>query len=52
MAANYKWNIVIGASAGGLAPLITFFDHTPHDGAAYLSYNIFRLIIEAIWDQF
>lgn len=32
---EYKWNIVIGASAGGIPPLITLFDHTPLDGAAY-----------------
>src|SRR4051812_9241114 len=28
--------IGIGFSAGGLEPLITFFDHTPHDGIAYI----------------
>lgn len=28
--------IAIGASAGGLEEIITFFDHTPLDGAAYV----------------
>lgn len=28
--------IAIGASAGGLEELLTFFDHTPLDGAAYV----------------
>ncbi|KAA2238410.1 chemotaxis protein CheB [Chitinophaga agrisoli] len=31
-----KYLVAIGCSAGGLQPLIAFFDHTPLDSAAYV----------------
>jgi two-component system CheB/CheR fusion protein len=36
MQSNEKFIAAIGASAGGLAPLITFFDSTPNDHVTYI----------------
>jgi chemotaxis response regulator CheB len=33
---NLKFVVAIGYSEGGLDPLITFFDHVPHDQATYI----------------
>ena len=33
---NFKFVVAIGYSEGGLEPLLTFFDHVPHDQATYV----------------
>ena len=33
---NSKFVVAIGYSEGGLQPLLTFFDHVPHDQATYI----------------
>ncbi len=33
---NFKFVVAIGYSEGGLEPLLTFFDHVPHDQATYI----------------
>lgn len=33
---NLKFVVAIGYSEGGLEPLLTFFDHVPHDQATYI----------------
>ncbi|GEO07590.1 chemotaxis protein CheB [Segetibacter aerophilus] len=33
---NHKFIVAIGYSEGGLEPLLTFFDHVPHDHATYI----------------
>lgn len=33
---NQKFVVAIGYSEGGLQPLLTFFDHVPHDQATYV----------------
>lgn len=33
---NIKFVVAIGYSEGGLEPLMTFFDHVPHDQATYI----------------
>ncbi len=31
-----RFIVAIGSSAGGLQPMLTFFDFTPHDQATYI----------------